>query len=148
MKRYRLIAMTLAVALSFSLVACDVSQVQKVKTATATIERLVTSASALLPAFEDEGLFDAGEREKIQSALGDVTAALHEFNQRAASYKTFDVKAKADLARAFVDVTNALSKLNDQGVLHVKNPKVKARLQVALVAANLAAQEIAAALAN
>jgi hypothetical protein len=131
---------------SFALVACDESQVQKVKRASARIDRVVGSAIELLPAFQQEGLFDEGEQAKIAEGLNAVKVAIREFNVRAQSYKTFDATAKADLAKAFIDVTGALATLNEQGVLHIKNPKVKGRVQIALAATSLAAQEIADAL--
>ncbi|HKQ06621.1 MAG TPA: hypothetical protein VJ464_15920 [Blastocatellia bacterium] len=126
--------------------ACDANQVQKVKNASARIERATGAVIQLLPAFRDEGLFDTGEEAKIAEGLNGVKLALSQFNQRAASYKTFDATAKVDLSKALADVTAALAVLNEQGVLHIKNPKVKGRVQMAFVAANLAAQEIADAL--
>jgi hypothetical protein len=131
---------------SITTTACTENQVKIVKQSMIRIARVTDTAISLVPDFQASGDLDESEAAQVMTGLNDLKSAVDEFNRRAASYSTFDATAKADLAKAFGDVTAALANLNEKGVLHVKNPKVKGRLQMGLAAANLAAQEVADAL--
>ena len=109
MKRTSIRKYFLVVAIAALLfTACDQSQVKKAK-ASQTIANLVDAAIALVPSFRDQGSIDEREADIALASLRHVKMALAEFNTRAAGYKTFDPRARAELARAF-------------SVLHIKDP--------------------------
>lgn len=135
----------LAVGTLFS-AACNADQLKKAKVAGLTIERTDDAVMALIPTFENSGEISHDDAAIAVRLLTDFKITIHQFNQTAATYTTFDEKARSDLLKLFQDVTAGLAVLNEQGVLRIKNPKLKGRVQVYLTAAQLAAGIIADAL--
>lgn len=146
----RILATSLSIViLTVSVLAlsgCDENQLQKAKNSGQRIARVTNALIDLVPSFQQEGSITTEEADSITKGLTDFKAIVNQFNARVATYKTFDPAVKADLATAFADVTSALAALNNEGVLRIKNPTVKGRVQMSLTLANLAAQEVTAAL--
>jgi hypothetical protein len=144
--RVRRPALLLVVGFLLFCSACNPSEIKKAKAASQTIARLVDTAIELTPTLQEQGAITESDARAVNIALRDLKIAIDEFNRRAAGYTKFDLKAKADLARAFSDVTAALATLNAEGVLHIKDPTLRGRIQIGLTTVNLAAQQIEALL--
>lgn len=145
-KRWLLAALISALITALVTTACDPNQLKRAKAAGHTIERVTDAVTGLIPTFEQSGELSHEDAQVGLKLLADFKVSIHEFNQRADGYTTFDAKSKADLVKLFGDVSAGLAVLNEQGVTRIKNPKLKGRIQIFLTAAQLAASEISAAL--
>lgn len=136
--------MLAVLAASFS--SCSADQLKRAKIAGLAIERTADSVLLLIPTFQQSGDLSPEDAAIGVKLLTDFKTTVHQFNARAATYTTFDAHTKADLLKLFQDVTAGLAVLNEQGVLRIKNPKLKGRIQIYLAAAQIAAGTIADAL--
>jgi hypothetical protein len=69
------------------------------------------------------GTIDAAVEPKIRQGLAEAKAAVDAFNARAATYQHFDATADADIKKLRDDTVAFVDRLNNEGILHIKNPK-------------------------
>jgi hypothetical protein len=137
---------TAVLILALIVTGCDPNKLKQAKTAGLAIERTADTVLLLIPTFQQGGEISPEDAAIGIKLVTDFKTTVHQFNARAATYTTFDEHARADLLKLFQDITAGLAVLNDQGVLRIKNPKLKGRVQIYLAAAQLSAGIIADAL--
>ena len=136
------IIVPLILVLTSGQTACTQNQLELVKVAGRTIERLIDTGINLVPTFVANGDLDEADTKIVLEILGGLKNSTHEFNQQMAGFTSFNPKSKADLATAFRAVASGLAMLNSEGVTRIKNPTLRGRVQIGLTAINLAASEI------
>jgi hypothetical protein len=71
----------------------------------------------------EDGTIDPAIEPKIRQLLQDGKIAVAEFNIRAANYQHFDETSKADIAKLLDDSIAFIARLNNEGILRIKNPR-------------------------
>lgn len=69
------------------------------------------------------GVIDPQLEPQLRQWLADGKTSVDAFNGRLAGYTKFDASSKADIMKFADDAVGLISKLNDEGVLRIKNPK-------------------------
>jgi hypothetical protein len=82
----------------------------------------LTQGIALENELASNGTIDAELHPKLSQWLQDGKKAVDDFNERATHYTTLDETSRADIAKLLSDSIAAIRKLNDEGVLRIKNP--------------------------
>jgi hypothetical protein len=110
--------------------ATEVSAADKNKQTLARIKRggIVLAAAVDQGIAMEKDLAAAGEIDsqlepQIRQWLSDAKVTIDGFNERAKAYTVFDPTVQADVAAVARDAVALLSKLNDEGVLRIKNPR-------------------------
>lgn len=133
------VSSVLVILLLLAGVACsDDALTRADKTANEMIQSLVAAVKVKRELVKG-GLLTDQEGKDLTKLLVDVRNAVWQFYDKAGTYKAIDSTAKQDLSKLFVDVTDSLQKLNEQGVLHIKNPDAKKKFQDIFTALNAAA---------
>lgn len=122
--------------------ATSSSSYHKAVRASATIEASVTAGIDTVAELRTDNLIDDSADLALSRALLSVHRTNKALYTRAADYKTFDAKARADLPRLFTDVTASIKNLNDTGDTYVKNPRAREKISLLLSSLNAAAQVI------
>lgn len=99
-----------------------------IKEVTANLSIAVDEGIALEATLAAQGMFsgpdvDPNLEANIRRWLKDGKISIDAFNARLATYTKFDGRAKADVAKFADDAIALISKLNDEGVLRIKNPR-------------------------
>lgn len=118
------------------------SSYHKAVKATAAIEDAVATGQDTVAELRVLGMIDDSADLVLSRALLNVHRANKNFYTRAADYKTFDPKARAELPKLFADVTASIKNLNDTGDTYVKNPRAREKINLLLSSLNAAAQVI------
>ncbi len=117
---------------AFSGTACDKDKFQKARQTVKTIERLLPVATDIVNQLRDEELLEQKDADAITSTIEEAQRAISEFNYLADQHQTLSPENKKELIQKALDLVKNLSasleKLNDDGVLHIKNPKRKAEV--------------------
>ncbi|MGI8655457.1 MAG: hypothetical protein ACR2LC_09585 [Pyrinomonadaceae bacterium] len=129
-----------------SATASSSNSYHKAVKATVTIEDTVATGIDTVAELRSTGLIDDSADLALSKALLAVHRANKNFYTRAADYKTFDPKARAELPRLFTDVTASIKNLNDTGDTYVKNPRAREKISLLLSSLNAAAQIISVTL--
>jgi hypothetical protein len=79
-------------------------------------------------------LIDHDEEVRLTLGLQKVNAAVKAFNTEVKRLSKLDPASKGNLVALFASVTQSINELNGQGVLGIKNPDAKAKVQAVLAA--------------
>lgn len=116
----------------FFVTGCDDSQYRKAA-------RAVAGISSGLKSIQDanEVAFHAGEIDQdsaraISLAVADASFANDKIVQELKAIKKLDPQSKAQIIAHVTAIGESLKQLNDQGVLHIKNPDAKAKFNAAV----------------
>ena len=124
------LAIALVVLLAFTMVACDDSDHKKVAKATDTIASSLGTAQSVNKILYEEGKITASEARGIANLLLDSNTAVESFIAKAKSLKELDKDNKALMAQWVAELAAELRRLNEEGILHIKNPEARSRLSV------------------
>ncbi|MBI3654102.1 MAG: hypothetical protein HY231_23980 [Acidobacteria bacterium] len=149
MKRKHYLPVLLSVCLlatSLSFTACSDSDLKKAAQASDDMARGISVALDLDAALIEQKLLSSGEALTVTSALLDLNRLVRQFNDTAQTYKSFDISARTALGKILADITTTLDKLNNQGVLKIKNPDAQLKFRSALAVMSSAVNVLAALL--
>ena len=124
------LALALVVLLVLTGIACDDSDHKRVAKATDTISSSLGAAQGLNRILYEEGKLTAAEARGIANLLLDSNTAVESFIAKAKSLKELDKDNKALMAQWIAELAAELRRLNEEGVLHIKNPEARSRLSV------------------
>ena len=143
--RFRFAMIYLVIATS---IACKDDQIRKAARASddmaVTIGLAIDAKRAL--ATSTPPLITHGEEIQLTLGLQKVNAAVRAFHNEVARLSKVDPASKGQLVALFADITKSISDLNNQGVLGIKNPDSKLKLQTILATLNTAIATINAIL--
>jgi hypothetical protein len=124
--------------------ACEEGTRKKVAQANNDVARGISVLLVLDSELIDTGALSKDDAIALTSAILDLNKAFEEFNTQAQSYKTFDTNAKTNLLLTLNTISASVSRLNDQGVLHIKNPdsQVRFRAAIAVVQSGIAVLQV------
>lgn len=131
--------------------ACNESQVRESALAAHRIVASVSAATDIKDELLTAELIDSNESKQIAILLRDANRAALAFNDKVKEYssqKTIPPNARDELLTLFDDVTATVAKLNDQGVLHIKNETARSRLAAVLATINASISVIKGVLKN
>jgi hypothetical protein len=127
---------------------CSENQLQTFDRATGHIINGLAVGRTMIPEFVAEGSIEQSSAEKIYRYLDDAARIAEEARRDVRAFKSFDGPAKARIALAVKEISASLARLNNEGVLHIKNEKAQRRLRLGLAVASLAAITIATELGS
>lgn len=138
----RLTVIFVLFAVCLSQTACNKDQLRRAANTSAMTASLVRVAIDTKRALAKDGTLDRDEELAITVAMRDLNLAVIEFNSLARTYDEFTAETRAQLLTLFNNVTLGVARLNDQGVLRIKNPQARGRFQKILTRVR-AATEVA-----
>jgi hypothetical protein len=139
----RAIALALCLMLT---VACSESDYHKAANASAKIASGLAAIEQINENSYHAGLLSKEESVAIAGYTIEATRANDVFVGRIKSLGSIDTSNRALVVGWFGDVAASIQLLNEQGVLHVKNPDTKAKLAIAVTAVQASVQIIQALL--
>src|SRR6266498_455358 len=74
-------------------------------------------------ALAQNGTIDKEIEPGLRQALSEAKKAVDDFNTRAARYEHFDAASEADINKFRDDAIAFIDRMNNEGVLHIKNPR-------------------------
>ena len=95
----------------------------QVKDVTNILAGAVDEGIALEATLAAQGVIDAEVEPTIKRLLADAKIGVDTFNTRLKTYSKFDATSKQDIAKFADDSITLIQRLNDEGVLRIKNPK-------------------------
>jgi hypothetical protein len=131
MKSKRMIAITLLLA-CFVTQACTDEDRERAAQASDNMARGISVALDLDAALIEARLLDKDEAITVTSALLDANRLIREFNETAKGFKSIGAAERSALLRIVTGITRSLDRLNEQGVLRLKNPEAKQKFTAAL----------------
>lgn len=84
------------------------------------------------------GTIDKTVEPRIREGLLQAQTAVASFNERAATWTHFDASSRADIEKLLQDTLAFISDLNDNGILHIKNPNSQMTASMILLGASAA----------
>lgn len=123
---------------------CDDSQFRKAARASDGIASGVAAMTDVGKNLHGAGLLTSEEALGVARLLQEANLANEQFQAKARTLEQVDPKNKKMLTLWFGEVSAALAKLNQEGVLHVKNEDARARLAVAFASIQASAEILAA----
>src|SRR5262249_10114125 len=111
--------------------ACTSDQQKKLAPASDDMAKGIATALALDDALIKGNLISKDDAIAVTSAILDVNRIAGQFTAVAKTYNG-SATTKAQLVGLASQIGTAIQKLNDSGVLHVKNPQSKAQLDAAV----------------
>jgi hypothetical protein len=97
--------------------------IAQIKDISAGLAQAVDEGIELEKTLAAQGVIDAQLEPQIKQWLKDGKTSVDAFNSRLAGYTKFDAASKADIAKFADDALVLIAKLNDEGVLRIKNPR-------------------------
>jgi len=97
--------------------------IAQVKDITAALAQAVDEGIALEATLATQGAIDPQIEPQIKRWLLDSKIGVDAFNARLQTYTKFDSSAKADILKFSDDALILITKLNDEGVLRIKDPR-------------------------
>jgi hypothetical protein len=123
---------------------CSDDQLQRFDRAMGhVINGLNAGSRDIIPALVAEGTLQQLEADRIAPLLLEAKRVAEEARTTARGFKNFDAPARERIAQAVREISASLTRLNNEGVLHIKNEKAQRRLSLGLSLANLAAITLA-----
>lgn len=95
----------------------------QVRDVTANLQIAVDEGIQLEATLAAQGVIDPAIEPQIKQWLKDGKTSVDAFNERLKTYTQFDATSKADILKFADDSIVLIGKLNDEGVLRIKNPK-------------------------
>ena len=141
--------LTLILALTLLLTACPSEKSSKYREATKASDRIATSIGGLIDlkrSLAAQGLITPQEELQLTNLLLDANRAGRVFNDTAKSFKSDTPENRRALLALFTDLSASIGRLNDQGVLHIKNPQARTLTSNVVASVNASLQIINAAL--
>ncbi|HYE59416.1 MAG TPA: hypothetical protein VD948_12965 [Rhodothermales bacterium] len=142
-------AKALALCLLVSLApfaACD-KKAASVQRATADVVTALHTALDISKLSHSSGYLDKGEYAAVLDGIATVSTALREFNVRVSQLKTITPENKEELLAALQDVVASLNKLQQDGVLRIKNDAARSQFETAIIGARTAISVVSAYIA-
>lgn len=124
----------------FFVTGCDDSQYRKAVRATAGVS---SGLKALQEANEiafRAGEIDQDDARNISLSVADAAQANQAIVKELRSIKKLDAQSKAQVVAHVKELAASLQALNEAGVLHIKNPQTKAKVDAALAGVQAALQ--------
>lgn len=128
-----------ALLCALSVAACGPSQIRKAASTADRVVELCDKGARVVEDLKAGALIDAEDADRIAPLLLDVRGAAVELGAVARSLKGDEPDAASRIKAAVTALADAADRLNEQGVLRVKNEKTRERLRKALAVARLAA---------
>lgn len=122
----------LAGCLVLPLTACDDEQLQSARRAAAIAEITVRNAGELAAELARAGDVDTARAEALTSFFRDAAPVVREAKDGLARYKTLTPDQRRDVLHQLSDLSARLARLNDDGVLHIKNAERQRQIRLAL----------------
>lgn len=130
MTHQKKLALVLVVLFSLTLVACEDSDFKKTAKATDTITASLGTAQNINEILYEEGKLTVSETRGIANLLHDSNTAVESFIAKARTLEELDKGNKVLMAQWFAELASELRRLNEEGILHIKNSDAKSRLSV------------------
>jgi len=127
------VTLLIATAL-FLTAACDQNKLKEAAKAADRIEIVSTSAIDTIIAFQAQNVITRDQEKAIASILLDVNTADAELIRSVRAATTWDEPTRQAVVRILGDITAAVARLNDAGLLHIHNADAQAKF-TAIVAA-------------
>jgi hypothetical protein len=115
----------------------------KIKAGGQTLAGLINDGLALVPTLLEAQEIDTDATVTALLVLNQAKVAVGTFNDELRKFATFDANNKGDIAKLFKSAVSFASKINAAGITHIKNPQLKARVQLLLTGADLAINVVA-----
>ncbi len=116
------------VLVGFSTTGCDSKKFDQAKRAATTIQKTLPVAKKLVDQLQAELVLESTEADKLRNGISEVERIFDEFNDRAKGYQDWSPQSRQDMLKLVKDVSQSLDTLNQEGVLHIKNPDAKLRV--------------------
>lgn len=129
--------------LAFAMTGCESSEIRKASDASAKVASGLHLMQQEVIAVHDAGLLSAAESVEVSKLIIQATHANDQFVGRVKALKRLDTSSRPQVATYFAEVAESLELLNAQGVLHIKNPDARRRVQVAFQAVSTSARVVA-----
>lgn len=118
------------VLLSIGLVACEDGQFKKAARISSAVSQSIGTMQSINAEFYDAGMLTKQETISFAVALNQANTAVESFNEKARTLKALDPKNKTMLVGWLDELVLEMEELNQKGILHIKNEKMKARLSI------------------
>ena len=125
--------LAVAVALQFA-VACDKDKLKESAKAADRIEIVSTAAIDTIVALEAQHVITKPQERSLAQILLDINSGNRELISTVRAATTWDAPTKQTVTRLIRTIAESVSRLNDEGLLHITNPDSKAKFG-AIVAA-------------
>ena len=129
-KQRKLIAILAITLLSIGLVACEDGQFKKAARISSSVSQSIGMMQSINAEFYDAGMLTKQETLSFARALDQANTAVESFNEKASTLKALNPKNKAMLVVWLEELVLEMEELNQKGILHIKNEKLKARLTI------------------
>ena len=134
MQRSRKVVAVVVLGLTMLMAGCNDGDVRKAARAADSIASGLAAVQKANEAVFDAGLIDKEDAKAVSLLVKDATLANDVFVAKVRTLKEIDPSSKVALVRWFGELSASIEKLNQEGVLRVKNPEAKAKLSVAFAA--------------
>lgn len=147
MKKVFLVSAILALFLCFSAFACNSTPsdpnaqaqtakgdeaLKNIKLGGTILAKALDRAIPLEKTLADAGEIDASFEPDLRKGLIEAKADVDTFNTHAAGWTHLDASNKAEISDFAKKAVNFIDDLNNQGLLHIKNPKSRATAALVL----------------
>lgn len=117
---------------AFFVTGCDDSAYRKAVRASAGISEGLKKLQDANEASLKAGAIDQDDAKTIALATADAVRANQAIRAELRVAEKLDLQSRAQIVAEVANIAASLKQLNDEGVLHVKNPAAKAKLQTIL----------------
>lgn len=137
--KVRILAIAILIAsMSILFASCDDSQLKKFDRAMGhVINGLNAGNDVIIPELVAAGTLLEAEAQKITPYITEVKKIAEEARRDAKTFRDFDGPARERITLAVKEISASLSRLNNEGVLHIKNGVAQRKLKLGLALANL-----------
>lgn len=136
-----IVCVTLAALLCLT-AACDANRLRQAATAADRMALLIKTGIDTRHELRQAGLIDAQEELAVTEALYAVNRSVMEFNARARTFDQWTPETRGTLYLLFLEISDGVKVLNDEGLLKIKNPRAREKLSLALAGINAAVSTI------
>jgi hypothetical protein len=118
--------------------ACSDNQVKQCADAAAKVSTTLGAFEETVEQVQTQGLISQDEAISVVTLIGEATKVNDEFVTQVRAAKKLNDPTLATLSTAFEGVTKSVDRLEQEGVLHIKNPDARTKLSIGLQSVRLA----------
>lgn len=115
----------------------------KLKAGGQTLAGLIEDGLALVPTLQESQEITPDAAVTALLILNQAKVTTVSLNEELKKFTRFDPNNPGDIVKLFKSVVSYVSKLNDAGITHIKNPQLRSKIQLALTGARFAINAIA-----
>lgn len=130
------------------LLACSEAQIARAQKVGRVCATAHSEANRLIPQLIEQGNLSIEEGERLQQGLDDLGKVVAEYNTFVTTLTPKDKTALVRVATLAGQLADSLERLHKEGVLKIKNPRTRARIDKILLAAQTITGALVTALAE